>query len=199
MVAKRAELDKGELIEDDPIFNEEVVEEISTPANPPPPPRPKKAPIHPLIRRDLVLIACLALTGLLGGVAFGVVHSRLPASSAADETELTGTESDAPEYAGEAMADESLYPFEPFLFIYEDILLRVRIAVEIDSEKTRAELVRKAPQIRKGIYRVLLGSEPVDVVHGDRTLQSRLLETVNRNLVSPQALELRYGILHDED
>lgn len=187
MEKQKAEIDKTELPEDIHAEDEESGSDET-----------QQASMHPLIRRDLILIACLALSGLAGGVAFGVLHPRLPAP-----VEVPSPESDTPaaevdDFSIEGPDRIKTCILEPFLLASEENFFRVQITMDLESEKILSEVQDRKAEIRAEIYRVLKDSEPADAISSNRPLKSRLLDAVNQSLRSGRALRIDLDVLHDQ-
>ncbi len=188
MEKQKAEIDKTELPDDIHAVEEEATTDEA-----------QQASMHPLIRRDLILIACLVLSGLTGGVAFGVLHPRLTAPAEAPSPEA------ATPVAGEDVfsmkGPDQIMPcrLEPFLLASEDYFFRVQLSMELESGVVLSEVRDKKAEIRAEIYRLLKDSETIDVVSSDPSLKSRLLEAVNQSLGSGRALRIDFNIFHDQE
>jgi len=190
MEEQKAEIDKSEPPEDVGAAEEGAGSDEAQPTS-----------MHPLIRRDLILIACLVISGLAGGAAFGVLHPRLsPAASVEAPTDAPTTPAPREEaISGEEQEQNTVCPFEPFLLVYEDDLFKVRLTMELESEEALSELTERKAEIRAGIYQILKNSELIEVVNGERPLQIRLLEAVNQSLRRGRAIKISFGALHDQE
>ncbi len=188
MEKQKAEIDKTELPDDIHAVEEDAGKDEA-----------QSAAMHPLIRRDLILIACLVLSGMAGGVAFGVLHPRLSPPVAAPSPESTTPAVGEDVFSMEGPDQIMPCILEPFLLASEDAFFRVQFTMELESEVVLSEVRDRKTEIRAEIYRLLKDSEPIDVISRDRSLKSRLLDAVNQSLRSGQALRVDFNILHDQE